>query len=274
MASNNRVTCFDARLLRGLVGTTVTTYDLVSDGASLQSTSLAPSTEPSRATTSPTTPSTLVLRLAGKREKGNGLNSLSAGREREKKEEARGLGTNYTWGSGRMPYTTASPMTVVSTSSAVSRTWVITKKLSERAAPMTDYDIKMGRSSAKTVGKFLCHLAGDPHQMAFMRIYQHIPITGTEDADYDTLARQAVAPGVCGELEAFKMLQSGGCGAVPRFLGHAESTQGDSDLLPGGYIRYLVWERVPGEPLTKELFWSLDRTARNDIRAKFRDAYE
>lgn len=90
---------------------------------------------------------------------------------------------------------------------------------------MADHDVKMGRGSAKTVGKFLCHFAGDPNQIAFMRIYQQIPITGTEDADHDTLVRQAVAPGVCGELESFKMLQSGGCGAVPRFLGYAESTQ-------------------------------------------------
>ncbi|KAJ5135633.1 uncharacterized protein N7515_004911 [Penicillium bovifimosum] len=164
MASNTRITCFDARLLRGLVGTTVTTYDLVSDDASV------------------------VPR----------------------------------------------------------KHWVITKKLIERAAPMTDHDVKMGRGSAKTVGKFLCHAAEDPSQEAFMRIYQQIPLTGTEDADHDTLARQAVAPGVCGEFEAFKRLQSAGCGAVPRFLGHAESTQGDNDLLPGGYIRYLVWEKVPG----------------------------
>ncbi|KAJ5570809.1 hypothetical protein N7535_004469 [Penicillium sp. DV-2018c] len=130
---------------------------------------------------------------------------------------------------------------------------------------MTDHDVQMGRGAAKTVCKFLCHAAGDPNQVAFMRIYQQIPITGTEDADPDTLARQAVAPGVCGELEAFKILQNAGCGAVPRFLGHAESTQGDDDLLPGGYIKYLVWEKVPGEPLTKEFFWGLDITAREDI---------
>ena len=95
-----------------------------------------------------------------------------------------------------------------------------------------------------------------------------------EDADHDTLAKHAVPPGVCGELESFKLLQSGRCSAVPCFLGHAESTQGDDDLVPGEYIRYLVWEKVPGEPLTKEVFWGLDDTARKDIRSKFRDAYE
>jgi len=121
---------------------------------------------------------------------------------------------------------------------------------------MTDHDVKMGRGSPKTVGKFLCHLAEDPKQIAFMRVYQQIPITGTEDGDHDTLARQAVLPGVCGELESFKLLQSGGCSAVPRFLGHAESSQREHDLVPGGYVRYLVWEKVPGEPLTEEFFWA------------------
>ena len=139
---------------------------------------------------------------------------------------------------------------------------------------MTDYDVKMGRGSAKTVGKFLCQPVEDPSQVAFLRIYQQIPITGTEDADHDTLAKQAVPLGVCGELECFKLLQSGRCSAAPRFLGHAESTQGDNDLLPGGYIIYVVWEKVPGEPLTMEYFWGLDSTAREDIRSKFCAAYK
>ncbi|KAJ5682070.1 uncharacterized protein N7477_002010 [Penicillium maclennaniae] len=205
MAPSIRTTCFDARLLRGLVGTTVTTYDLVSDGASPESTSPAPSTEISRAISSPVTPSAL----------------------------------------------SASPTTVVSASSGISRTWIITEEVSERAAPRTDNDVKMGRGSAKT-----------------------IPITGTEDADHDTLARQAVPPGVCGELECFKQPRSGRCTAAPRFIGHAVSTQGDHGLLPGGYIGYLVWEKVPGEPLTEEFFWGLDGATRKDIRSEFRAAYE
>ncbi|KAG2006430.1 hypothetical protein GB937_008718 [Aspergillus fischeri] len=185
MAPRTRTTCFDTRLLRGLVGTTVTTYDLVSDGASPESTS---------------------------------------------------------W------------------------KWVITEKLSERASPLTEHDVRMGRGSSMTVGKFLCHLGRGPEA-------DSIPITGTEDADHDTLARQAVPHGVCGELECFKLLQSGGCSAAPRFLGHAERIQGEHELLPGGYVRYLVWEKVPGEPMTAEFFWGLDDAGRNDIRSKFRAAY-
>jgi hypothetical protein len=60
MALRTRTTCFDARLIRGLVGTTITTYDLVSDGASPESTSLALSSKSSRNTPSFVTPSALA----------------------------------------------------------------------------------------------------------------------------------------------------------------------------------------------------------------------
>jgi hypothetical protein len=227
MESHTRTTSLDARWLRGLVGTKVSTYELVSDDAFLESTSLGPSTEPFSATTTSGTSSALV----------------------------------------------DSPIPFISAPS-VSRTWVITRKLSEREAPLTEHDVKMGRGSAMTVGKILCHLAEDPTQMAFMRIYKQIPITGTEDLDHNTLARQAVPASVCGELESFKKLQDGRCSVVPRFLGHAERTQEDDGLVPGGYIRYLVWEKVPGEPLTKEIFWGLDATTRQNIHSKVRAAYQ
>ncbi|KAJ5174952.1 uncharacterized protein N7482_000829 [Penicillium canariense] len=226
----------DARLIRGLVGTTVTTYNDFSDGPSPEPSSLVVSAtkpDPSRATNSPATTSRATP-------------SAQAG----------------------------STMTLVCAWSGLSQTWVITEKLAEKAAPATEHDFKMGHGTAKTVGKFLCHPVGDPKQIAFMRIYQQIPITGTEDADNATLTKQAVPPPVCGELECFKLLQAGRCAAVPQFLGHAESTQGEHDLLPGGYIRYIVWEKVPGVPLTEEFYWGLDDIARKDIRFKFRAAYE
>lgn len=163
---------------------------------------------------------------------------------------------------------------VVTTMSENSRVWVIKEKLEERIAYLTAAQVKMGCGSSRTVGKFLCYPLDDPEQIAFMRIYQQIPIAGTEDADLTTLAQQAVQPPVCGELESLRRLKSRGCGAAPRLLGHAEITQGQKDLLPGGYVQYVVWEQVPGVPLTEELFWSLDRSARDEIRSKFRAAYE
>ncbi|KAB8263302.1 hypothetical protein BDV32DRAFT_119159 [Aspergillus pseudonomiae] len=158
-------------------------------------------------------------------------------------------------------------------------TWVITEKLSERAVNLTEEDVEWGIGTPMTVGTFLCHLEEDPAQLAFMRIYHQIPITGTEWANPDTRAQQAGKDPagldkICGEREAFKLLMRQGCNSVPRFLGYDEKIQAENELIPGGYTKYLVWEKVPGESLTEEFFWSLDRSTRDDIRAKFRVAYE
>lgn len=67
---------------------------------------------------------------------------------------------------------------------------------------------------------------------------------------------------------------SQGCSSVPRLPGYYERTQGQHELVPGGFAKYLVWEKVPGEPLTEEFFWNLDTRVREDIRAKFRVAFE
>ncbi|KNG82809.1 hypothetical protein ANOM_009255 [Aspergillus nomiae NRRL 13137] len=135
-------------------------------------------------------------------------------------------------------------------------TWVITEKLSERAVYLTEEDVEWGIGTLMT-----------------------IPITGTEWANPDTRAQRAGQDPTgldktCGEREAFKLLMRQGCNSVPRFLGYNEKIQAENDLIPGGYTKYLVWEKVPGESLTEEFFWSLDRSTRDDIRARFRVAYE
>ncbi|KAJ5433322.1 uncharacterized protein N7458_012478 [Penicillium daleae] len=152
--------------------------------------------------------------------------------------------------------------------------WIITEKLSESALYLAQDQVNMGAGPPMTVGKFLCHLEEDPAQIAFMRIYYQIPVTGTEYANLATRAQQGRPGRVCGEHEAFKVLMRQGCSLVPRFLGYDERMQGQNDLVPSGFIKYVVWEKVPGESLTEELFWSLDRPTRDDIRAKFRAAYE
>lgn len=152
--------------------------------------------------------------------------------------------------------------------------WIITEKLSESALYLAQDQVNMGAGPPMTVGKFLCHLKEDPVQIAFMRIYYQIPVTGTEYANLATRAQQGHPGRVCGEHEAFKVLMRQGCSVVPRFLGYDERMQGQTDLVPGGFIKYVVWEKVPGKSLTQEFFWSLDRPLRDNIRAKFRAAYE
>ncbi|KAJ6160247.1 hypothetical protein N7497_004784 [Penicillium chrysogenum] len=101
----------------------------------------------------------------------------------------------------------------------IGRSWIITERLSERAVHLAQEDVDMGVGCPMTVGKFLCHLEEDPTQIAFMRIYYQIPISGTEDADLATLAQQI-------------------------------------------------------QPPERNFSWSLDPLVREDVRAKFRVAFE
>lgn len=156
----------------------------------------------------------------------------------------------------------------------ICRSWVITES-SPRERSTSQRRKSREVLELLTVGIFLCHPEEDPDQMAFMRIYYQIPITGTEYANPATRAQQSGGPPeICGEREAFKMLMSQDCTAVPHFLGYDEKMQKGDDLVPGGYIKYAIWGKVPGESLTEEFFWSLDRPTRDDIRATFRVAYE
>lgn len=43
---------------------------------------------------------------------------------------------------------------------------------------------------------------------------------------------------------------------------------------PGGYITYLVWEKVPGDSLDRKGFWSYPISKREEIRHKFCEAYK
>ena len=76
------------------------------------------------------------------------------------------------------------------------------------------------------------------------------------------------------ELEAFKRLTEKGCTATPKLLGYRISTQDADDLVPGGYIIFLVWEKVQGESLDSKYFWSLPYTKRKVIRDNFKKAYK
>ncbi|OOQ89115.1 hypothetical protein PEBR_10690 [Penicillium brasilianum] len=118
----------------------------------------------------------------------------------------------------------------------ISYTWFVTEKLTERAVYLSQLDVDSGVGSPMT------------------------------DADLATLAQQIQPPEVCGELEAFKLLMSQGCNCVPRFLGYCKRQQGKNEFVPGGYAKYLVWEKVPGDSLTVEYYWTLDPFTRKDIR--------
>lgn len=153
------------------------------------------------------------------------------------------------------------------------QTWVIDKKLSERPQWMTQEDVTDGLGHPFAAAKFLCHRKEDPSKKAFMRIYLQIPVVGTQYQTLQIRRKQAAKPQSHVELTALKELKKLGCDVVPDLLAYQEGEQGEDSIVPGGYITYVVWDKVPGEPLNAEEFWELDLESRQAIRIKFREAF-
>ena len=157
------------------------------------------------------------------------------------------------------------------------QTWMILEKLEEESNRLTIEDIVAELGPSDTAGKFLCRPAGeeDDNRRAFLRIYQQIPIAGTETKKAAIRGRQAVdTPPDHSELIAFQTFTELGCDVVPRLLGYQQRQQDHDEGVPGGYITYILWEKVPGESLNLTGFWRLSFADRQAIRDKFRQVYE
>ncbi|KAJ5529182.1 hypothetical protein N7527_002575 [Penicillium freii] len=82
-----------------------------------------------------------------------------------------------------------------------------------------------------------------------------IPIDGTEYQPLEVRQRQAAPSRKHRELDALKDLTLRQCPVVPTLLAYKEGKQGNNGVVPDGYITYVVWDKVPGEPLNWGQVW-------------------
>jgi hypothetical protein len=104
-----------------------------------------------------------------------------------------------------------------------------------------------------------------------------IPYAGSEYACYEERARQAseiLDTDSRERVEADQILARNQCTACPAIRHHEITKQKDDDteLVPGGFLRYLLFEKAPGVQLDWDLFWSYEREERDAIRSAFREA--
>lgn len=153
--------------------------------------------------------------------------------------------------------------------------WVLEEKLTEDVQQMSKWELDGGGGPPFAVFKYLCHSATDSDKKAFMRIYFQIPIDGTEYQPLEVRQRQAVPPRKHRELDALKDLTLRQCPVVPTLLAYKEGKQGNNGVVPDGYITYVVWDKVPGEPLNWGQVWDPQSgPLREAVRARFRDVWE
>lgn len=134
---------------------------------------------------------------------------------------------------------------------------------------MTQKDIDDGLGPSFTAAKFFCHRADNPSKMAFMRIYLQVPIVGTEFQASQVRAKQAAPPKLHAELSALRCLKEMNCDVVPDLLCYQEQVQDQDGIVPGGYVTYLVWDKV-----NTQTFWNLDLPSRQAICTQFRNVYQ
>ncbi|KAJ5426897.1 hypothetical protein N7465_001967 [Penicillium sp. CMV-2018d] len=154
------------------------------------------------------------------------------------------------------------------------KTFILDEKLSEEYQTITQLECDQGLGPPFAAIKFSCHNLVNPAQQGFMRIYCQIPIDGTVSRPPEVRARQAVSQHTHAEIRVLKNLDDQNCAAVPRLLGLRTGLQDVGDYVPGGYISYVAWERVPGDLIKSRSFWESGFAYREQVRSAFSTAYE
>ncbi|KAJ5783615.1 uncharacterized protein N7518_009292 [Penicillium psychrosexuale] len=139
----------------------------------------------------------------------------------------------------------------------VPKIWEIVEKIEEDIVTQSEQNFIDGRGPAYVAGKFLCRPSGAQGPLGFL-----------------LRAAQDIGPFEPPELQALKHFKQRGCKVVPELLGYQFGKQDKGDLIPGGFVTYVIWEKVPGEPLEFTRFWNCAFSERQNIRVKFRQIYE
>lgn len=96
-----------------------------------------------------------------------------------------------------------------------------------------------------------------------------IPYAGSELLPRPDVAKQACLDkfpsGVNKELTALCALTEQGCDSTPILLDSQLDIQGDNDILPGGFIVFLLTSQAPGIQLDP-MPWSLDVGREEDLK--------
>ncbi|KAL8918051.1 MAG: hypothetical protein Q9208_007573 [Pyrenodesmia sp. 3 TL-2023] len=185
--------------------------------------------------------------------------------------------------------------------------WRLTKKLSEKSWEGTapeerdnlDEDDEWQPSEAHAV--YECVQVQGPWRgtVAIVKVRIEVPYSLPPDEDPQERAKEAsgmrLNDWTMQEIETLERLTAGGCSATPTLLAVKVDVQDESVLnssgkpefesrwgeniqwwMPGGYIVYILMEKLPAEPLDIYTYWKGQRFTmedRNEIRKAFKKAY-
>ncbi|KAH8804583.1 hypothetical protein F5884DRAFT_859207 [Xylogone sp. PMI_703] len=154
-------------------------------------------------------------------------------------------------------------------------TWRLETKLSEHEYYEGERSAKIGLGSeARAV--FLCSkLTGSGPEQAIIKIRMQIPWIGTVTEQPHVRAKQATKELISPsrrEVEALTILTRAKCSSSPTLFSWECEEQDGHMWVPGGYILYILMEKLPGIEPT-QFYNQMDRKERDDLRASFKEAW-
>ncbi|KAL8944840.1 MAG: hypothetical protein Q9211_000447 [Gyalolechia sp. 1 TL-2023] len=170
--------------------------------------------------------------------------------------------------------------------------WQLTKQLSEKSWEGSDPEERADErdwvpSEAHAVYECVQMQGPRPSTVAIMKIRVEVPYDLPPSTDPAERAKEASGMrlnyGTEQEIEALKMLTAAGCSATPNLLAVKIDVQDESVLhypsgerwwMPGGYIVYILMEKLSAQSLDYGPFWNkFTRHDRDEVRSAFKKAY-
>ncbi|KAE8164785.1 hypothetical protein BDV40DRAFT_298104 [Aspergillus tamarii] len=157
-------------------------------------------------------------------------------------------------------------------------TWTLTALISEKNTQEGSDNYWRDGCVGSAFGTFLCQDTANNNQQGVMKIIMQIPCEGPEHQPADMRARQASTSyendlDITSQVYALEILTDHGCESTPGILARKEDLQKEIDLVPGGYIIYVLMNYLPGKQLSKGFFWNIEYSVREEIRQAFKTAW-
>lgn len=175
-------------------------------------------------------------------------------------------------------------------------TWTLTALISEKNTQEGSDNYWRDGCVGSAFGTFLCQDTANSNQQGVMKIIMQyvllpisketskglqisrIPCEGPEHQPADMRARQASTSyendlDITSQVYALEILTDHGCESTPGILARKEDLQKEIDLVPGGYIIYVLMNYLPGKQLSKGFFWNIEYSVREEIRQAFKTAW-
>ncbi|KAK2794011.1 hypothetical protein FQN50_009960 [Emmonsiellopsis sp. PD_5] len=147
--------------------------------------------------------------------------------------------------------------------------WLIGQKISEKTTYIPGASRKDGRPRSEAQAVYHCQQITGPEigKEAIVKVRMQVPTEYPPDRR-SLQPYENPGPSTCREINSLSHFNARGCSVTPKLLHVVKSLQEEWMLVPGGYIVFLVMEKVPGDPL--DGFWGYDPPKREKVRAAFR----